>query len=77
LIELCQQRMANAKYSRRIEMMEESPKTATGKFLRRELRDKTRRQVDALRASESTRIFSNHERQGEAHASKTHHRATA
>jgi hydroxyacid-oxoacid transhydrogenase len=50
---------------------------AHGECLLRELRDKTRRQVDALRVSESTRIFWNHERKGEAHASKTHHRAIA
>src|SRR6266446_6423780 len=66
LIELCKQRMVNDKYSRRIEIMEESPKTPTGKFLRRELCDKTRRQVDALRPPESKRIFSNHERKGES-----------
>ena len=42
LIEFCKQRMANYKYPRRIEIMEELPKTPTGKFLRRELRDKTR-----------------------------------
>ena len=42
LIEFCKQRMANYKYPRQIEIMEELPKTPTGKFLRRELRDKTR-----------------------------------
>jgi long-chain acyl-CoA synthetase len=42
LIEFCKQRLANYKYPRRIEIMEELPKTPTGKFLRRELRDKTR-----------------------------------
>ncbi len=42
LIEFCKQRMANYKYPRRIEIMEELPKTPTGKFLRRELRDKAR-----------------------------------
>ena len=40
LIEFCKQRMANYKYPRQIEIMEELPKTPTGKFLRRELRDK-------------------------------------
>jgi len=34
--------MANYKYPRRIEIMEELPKTPIGKFLRRKLRDKTR-----------------------------------
>jgi long-chain acyl-CoA synthetase len=38
LIEFCKQRMANYKYPRRVEIMEELPKTPTGKFLRRELR---------------------------------------
>jgi long-chain acyl-CoA synthetase len=42
LIEFCKQCMANYKYPRRIEIMEDLPKTPTGKFLRRELRDKTR-----------------------------------
>jgi long-chain acyl-CoA synthetase len=34
--------MADYKYPRQIEFMEELPKTATGKFLRRELRDEAR-----------------------------------
>ncbi len=42
LIEFCKQRLANYKYPRQIEIMEELPKTPTGKFLRRELRDKAR-----------------------------------
>jgi long-chain acyl-CoA synthetase len=42
LVEFCKQRMANYKYPRHIEIMEELPKTPTGKFLRRELRDKAR-----------------------------------
>jgi long-chain acyl-CoA synthetase len=42
LMEFCKQRLANYKYPRHIEIMEELPKTPTGKFLRRELRDKTR-----------------------------------
>ncbi len=41
LIEFCKQHLANYKYPRHIEFMEELPKTPTGKFLRRELRDKT------------------------------------
>jgi len=40
LIEFCKQRMANYKYPRRIGIMAELPKTPTGKFLRRELRDR-------------------------------------
>src|SRR3989440_1424639 len=40
LIEFCKERMANYKYPRHIEILEELPKTPTGKFLRRELRDK-------------------------------------
>ena len=44
LIEFCKQRMANYKYPRHIEFMEELPKTSTGKFLRRELRDKARQE---------------------------------
>ncbi len=35
-------RMANYKYPRQIEILEDLPKTPTGKFLRRELRDKAR-----------------------------------
>jgi long-chain acyl-CoA synthetase len=42
LIDFCKQRMANYKYPRRVEVMEELPKTTTGKYLRRELRDKAR-----------------------------------
>jgi long-chain acyl-CoA synthetase len=42
LIDFCKQRLANYKYPRQIEILEELPKTPTGKFLRRELRDKTR-----------------------------------
>jgi long-chain acyl-CoA synthetase len=57
LIEFCKQRMANYKYPRRIEIMEELPKTPTGKFLRRELRDKARQQISTLRPPESNRIF--------------------
>ncbi len=40
LIEFCKQRMSNYKYPRKIEIMKELPQTLTGKFLRRELRDK-------------------------------------
>src|SRR5215212_9030323 len=42
LIAHCKEQMADYKYPRRIEFMEELPKTATGKFLRRELRDEAR-----------------------------------
>jgi long-chain acyl-CoA synthetase len=40
LIEFSKQRMANYKYPRKIEIMNELPQTVSGKFLRRELRDK-------------------------------------
>jgi long-chain acyl-CoA synthetase len=39
LIEFCKERMANYKYPREIEFLDELPKTPTGKFLRRELRE--------------------------------------
>jgi long-chain acyl-CoA synthetase len=39
LIEFCKERMANYKYPREIEFLDEIPKTPTGKFLRRELRE--------------------------------------
>jgi long-chain acyl-CoA synthetase len=42
LVSYCKERMADYKYPRNIEFMEELPKTATGKFLRRELRDAAR-----------------------------------
>jgi long-chain acyl-CoA synthetase len=42
LIEHCKQRMADYKYPRQIEFLDELPKTPTGKFLRRELRDEAR-----------------------------------
>ncbi len=42
LIDFCKQRMANYKYPRFIEILDELPKTTTGKFLRRELRDRAR-----------------------------------
>jgi long-chain acyl-CoA synthetase len=42
LIEFCKQRMANYKYPRHVEIMDDLPKTPTGKFLRRALRDKAR-----------------------------------
>jgi len=40
LVEFCRSRMAAYKYPRTVEIVEEIPKTATGKFLRRELRDR-------------------------------------
>jgi long-chain acyl-CoA synthetase len=40
LIGFCKERMAAYKYPRQIEFIEELPKTATGKILRRELRDR-------------------------------------
>ncbi|MDQ3842110.1 MAG: long-chain fatty acid--CoA ligase [Actinomycetota bacterium] len=39
LIDFCKERMANYKYPREIEFLDEIPKTPTGKFLRRELRE--------------------------------------
>jgi long-chain acyl-CoA synthetase len=39
LIAFCRERMAAYKYPRTIDLMDELPKTATGKILRRELRD--------------------------------------
>src|SRR5258708_24025302 len=42
LIEFCKQRMANYKYPRHIEIMDDLPKTPTATFLPRELRDKAR-----------------------------------
>jgi len=44
LIDFCKQRMANYKYPRFIEFLDELPRTATGKFLRRELRDRARKE---------------------------------
>ena len=41
LIEFCKERMANYKYPRQVEILDELPKTPTGKFLRRELRERT------------------------------------
>jgi long-chain acyl-CoA synthetase len=41
LIDFCRQRMAAYKYPRLVEILEELPKTPTGKFLRRELRKRT------------------------------------
>jgi long-chain acyl-CoA synthetase len=40
LIAFCKERMANYKYPRFIEFLDELPKTTTGKYLRRELREK-------------------------------------
>ena len=40
LIAFCKERMAAYKYPRRIEFVDELPKTASGKILRRELRDR-------------------------------------
>ncbi len=42
LVSYCKERMADYKYPRKIEFRDELPKTATGKFLRRELRDQAR-----------------------------------
>ena len=40
LIAFCQERMAAYKYPRQVEFLDEIPKTASGKILRRELRDR-------------------------------------
>jgi long-chain acyl-CoA synthetase len=40
LMAFCRERMAAYKYPRQVEVIEELPKTATGKILRRELRDR-------------------------------------
>jgi long-chain acyl-CoA synthetase len=40
IIEFCRHRIAAYKYPRLVEIVDEVPKTATGKFLRRELRDR-------------------------------------
>lgn len=45
LIRFCKERMANYKYPREIVFLEEVPKTATGKFLRRELRIRAREEA--------------------------------
>lgn len=42
LVSYCKEEMAAYKYPRNIEFLDEVPKTATGKFLRRELRDETK-----------------------------------
>ncbi len=42
LIEFCRGRMAAYKYPRAVEILDELPKTVTGKLLRRELRERTR-----------------------------------
>jgi long-chain acyl-CoA synthetase len=47
LIAFCKQRMAAYKYPRQIEIMDELPKTVTGKLLRRELRDREQSEAPA------------------------------
>jgi long-chain acyl-CoA synthetase len=42
LIAFCKERMANYKYPRQVEILDELPKTPTGKFLRRALRNQAR-----------------------------------
>jgi len=41
MISFCKQRMAAYKYPRQVEIVDDIPKTLTGKFLRRSLREKT------------------------------------
>jgi long-chain acyl-CoA synthetase len=45
LISYCKERLAAYKYPRSVEFLDELPKTATGKFLRRELREGTTREA--------------------------------
>jgi long-chain acyl-CoA synthetase len=40
----CKQRLAAYKYPRQVEILDEMPKTVTGKVLRRELREKARQE---------------------------------
>ncbi len=40
IIQFCKDRLAAYKYPRQVEIVDEIPKTPTGKFLRRVLRDK-------------------------------------
>ena len=42
IVSFCKARMAAYKYPRKVEFVAEIPKTLTGKFLRRELREKTK-----------------------------------
>jgi long-chain acyl-CoA synthetase len=42
LVAFCKERMAAYKYPRQVEVIDELPKTLTGKILRRELRDRER-----------------------------------
>ena len=39
LVQFCKERMAAYKYPRHVDLMDELPKTTTGKILRRQLRD--------------------------------------
>jgi len=50
LIDFCKERMAAFKYPRQIEFVAEIPKTLTGKFLRRVLRDKAQVQDNTIPA---------------------------
>ncbi len=45
LIDFCKNRMAAYKYPRIVEITPEIPKTTTGKFLRRALREKERSKI--------------------------------
>jgi long-chain acyl-CoA synthetase len=47
LIAFCKERMAAYKYPRHVELVDELPKTVTGKVLRRELRDRERAATNA------------------------------
>lgn len=46
IISFCKQRLAAYKYPRKVEIIDEVPKTATGKFLRRVLRDRLQAEIE-------------------------------
>ena len=47
IVGFCKERMAAYKYPRQVEVVEELPKTVTGKILRRELRAKEQKEAGA------------------------------
>ena len=47
IVDFCKERMAAYKYPRTVEIVDELPKTVTGKILRRELRDAAKRSISA------------------------------
>jgi long-chain acyl-CoA synthetase len=54
LIAFCKERMAAYKYPRQVELVDELPKTVTGKILRRELRQREQAAVGAAAATSTT-----------------------